>query len=108
MRTDADQGRRNARYPAYGSADRKTAGPRSIACDAARQTDGKLRHNGSSAAFVQPNHTAQSAEDCTAHRNSTPERAIAAQRMDSCIIVFLKMNDDVEKSVQEQPIKMAG
>ncbi|MDX8465424.1 hypothetical protein RFM26_06975 [Mesorhizobium sp. VK23B] len=35
MRTDADQERRNARYPACGRVDRKTAGLRSIACGAA-------------------------------------------------------------------------
>jgi len=35
MRTDADQERRNARYLACGRADRETAGPRRIACDAA-------------------------------------------------------------------------
>lgn len=51
-----------------------------------RQTDGKLRHDGSSAAFVQPQHPSQSAEDCTAHRNSMPERGIVTQRIDSYII----------------------
>lgn len=56
MRTDADQERRNARYPACGRADRQTAGPRSIACDDAPSDRWKSAHGGSSAAPMQPKH----------------------------------------------------
>jgi hypothetical protein len=52
MRTGADQGRREARYLACGRA----IGPRSSACDDARESDGKMRRGGSKAARTQHQH----------------------------------------------------
>lgn len=54
MRTDADQERRNARYPACGGADRQTAGPRSIACDDAPSGRWKSEPRRFERCFVQP------------------------------------------------------
>lgn len=101
MRTDADQQRRNARYPACGRADRKTAGPRSIACDAALSD--RMANCATTARALQKcsrNTPSQSAEDCTAHRNSTLESRIVTQRIDSYIIALWKRDDDVAEISQ--------
>ena len=97
MRTDADQERRNARYPACGRADRETAGPRSIACDAAPSVRWQIaprRLERCSSAAETP-----VAERGRLHGASELDgkSGIVAQSIDSCIIVNLKRNDDVRK-----------
>lgn len=67
----------------------ETAGPRSIAVRpmANCATTARALHNCSR------NTPSQSAEDCTAYRESTSESRIVTQRIDSYIIALWKGND---------------
>lgn len=69
----------NARYPACGRGDRRTAEPRSIACDADPSDRWKSAPRRFPCCNKQRCYPWQSAGDCTAHRNSTQEYGIAVQ-----------------------------
>lgn len=50
--------------------------------------------------------SSQSAEDCTAHPNSTQEYGIVAQSIEWCIIVYYRMNDDGQQVEQSTTVSV--
>ncbi|RUV60874.1 hypothetical protein EOA85_08540 [Mesorhizobium sp. M5C.F.Ca.IN.020.29.1.1] len=62
-----------------------------------RQTDGKVRYDGSSAAFVQPINPVAERGRLHGASELVPKRGIVAERINSYIIAQKERSDDVEK-----------